>query len=90
MTYNHRQYQYESNLLTLSKGSYLLEVIGTRPSGTEVVKRIRFYIQMTPLDIPALMIGGIFGFGFTSLILMLMNRIGVEKLLFWRKKEGGL
>ncbi|MHA2172230.1 MAG: hypothetical protein ACXAB7_20345, partial [Candidatus Kariarchaeaceae archaeon] len=90
MTYNYRQYQYESNLLTLSKGSYLLEVVGTRPSGTEIVKRIRFYIQMTPLDIPALMIGGIFGFGFTSLILMLVNYIDLQKLLFWRRKEGGL
>jgi hypothetical protein len=90
MTYNYRQYQYESNLLTLSKGSYLLEVVGTRPSGTEIVKRIRFYIQMTPLDIPALMIGGIFGFGFTSLILMLVNYIDLQKLSFWRRKEGGL
>ncbi|MHA2164939.1 MAG: hypothetical protein ACXAAT_03655 [Candidatus Hodarchaeales archaeon] len=89
MTYNHRQYQYESNLLTLSKGSYLLEVVGTRPSGTEVVKRIRFYIQMTPLDIPALMIGGIFGFGITSLILMMFNRLNFQKL-FGHKKEGGL
>ncbi|MHA2092647.1 MAG: thrombospondin type 3 repeat-containing protein, partial [Candidatus Kariarchaeaceae archaeon] len=90
LTYNPRQYQYESALLTLPKGSYLLEVIGTRIGGTEEVKRVRFYILMKPLDITPLLFGGVIGFGLTSLLLSLINISSLQKILFWKKKEGGL
>ncbi len=90
MTYNARQYQYESELLILPKGAYLLEVLGTRFGGTEEVKRVRFYILMEPLDITPLLLGGVFGFGITTLLLSLINISSLQKILFWKKKDGGL
>jgi hypothetical protein len=90
MVYNSRQYQYQSQLLSLTKGAYTLEVIGTKSDSSEVVKRIRFYIQMEPLQIEPILIGGVIGFGAVSIFLYLISIIDLQKFLFWQRKEGGL
>ncbi|MFX0013829.1 MAG: hypothetical protein ACFFBQ_05725 [Promethearchaeota archaeon] len=89
MIYNKRQYQWQSQLLTLSKGTYLLEVIGTKGDNSEVTKRIRFYVQMEPLQLEPILIGGLIGFGSVSLLLLLIEFVDIQKFLFWRRKEGG-
>ncbi|MHA2247570.1 MAG: hypothetical protein ACXADY_21660 [Candidatus Hodarchaeales archaeon] len=90
MNYNERQYQYQSQALTLPKGAYTLEVIGTKLDQTEIVKKIRFYVQMEPLQVTPILVGGLIGFGSVSILLLLIEMVDLQKLLFWRRKEGGL
>lgn len=90
MTYNKRQFQYQSEMLTLTKGAYSLEVIGTKPDDSEVVKKIRFYIQMEPLEVESILIGGIIGAGTVAVLLLLISMVDLRKLIFWQRKEGGL
>ena len=90
MSYNQRQYQYQSQLLNLPKGAYTLEVVGTKPDDTETVKKIRFYIQMEPLQIELILVGGLIGFSSVSILLFLITLVDFQKFLFWRRKEGGL
>ena len=90
MNYNNRQYQWQSQLLTLPKGDYTLEVIGTKPDASEIVKRVRFYIQMEPLQLEPILIGGLIGFGSVSVLLLLIELVDIQKFLFWKRKEGVL
>ncbi len=91
MEYNPRHYQFESQLLTLPKGTYRLEMIATRPDNTEVVKSVRFYILVKPVDFTPLVWGGILGFGFTGVLLFLINSIDLRKLLSLpERKEGDI
>jgi hypothetical protein len=89
MNYNSRQYQWQSQLLTLPKGTYNLEVIGTKADNSEVVKKIRFFVQVEPLRVEPFLIGGLIGFGSVSIFLFLIEMVDLQKFLFWRRKEGG-
>jgi hypothetical protein len=90
MTYNKRQYQWQSELMTLEKGAYTIEVIGTKPDGTNVIKRVNFYILMVPLNITPFLIGGVLGFSVVSFLLFLTTVVDLQKFLFWKKEEGGI
>ncbi|NHJ02606.1 MAG: hypothetical protein EAX86_10750 [Candidatus Heimdallarchaeota archaeon] len=90
MKYKPRKYQWESEILSLSKGIYTLEVSGTRFDGSEAIKRITFYILTEPLQIVPFLIGGVIGFGMVSLLLYLTSFVNIQQLLVWKKKEGGL
>jgi hypothetical protein len=90
MNYNPRRYQFESRLLTLPKGTYRLEMIATRPDNTEVVKSVRFYILMEPVDYAPLVWGGLLGFSVTGVLLLLMSNLDLKKLFYFlERKEGG-
>ena len=89
MTYNKKQYQWESQLLSLPKGAYTLEVTGIKPDASEVLKRISFYIQVEPLQIEPILIGGAIGVSTVSILIFLTTIIDIQKFLFWRRKEGG-
>ena len=90
LQFSHKRHQWESSPLELTKGSYTLEVFGTRPDKSEVIKKIRFYIQTKPLQVETLLIGGIVGFSGVTLLLLLVNFIDLRKLLSWVKKEGDI
>ncbi|MHA2203543.1 MAG: hypothetical protein ACW991_07620, partial [Candidatus Hodarchaeales archaeon] len=90
MNYNNRQFQWQSQLLTLSKGAYTLEVIGTKADNSEIVKMIRFFVQMEPLRIEHFLIGGLIGFGSVSIFLLFIEIVDLQKFLFWRRKDGGI
>jgi hypothetical protein len=90
MSYSERSHQYQSELLSLPKGAYLLEVIATRSDRSDLVQRIRFYMQTIPFDISLIIFSGIFGFSIVSLFLYLVDTASLQKLMFWRRKEGGL
>ncbi len=90
LDYNVRQHQWQSGLITLEKGSYTIEVTGTKPDDTNVVKRVSFYIQVEPVDIAPFLIGGVIGFSTISLLIFLTTIIDLQKLIFWKKEEGGL
>jgi hypothetical protein len=89
MYYNSRQYQWQSQLLTLPKGAYILEVIGTKADNSEIVKKIQFFVQMEPLRVEPFLIGGLIGFGSVSIFLFLIEIVDLQKFFFWRRKEGG-
>lgn len=88
MTYNKLQYQWQSELMTLEKGAYTIEIIGAKPDGTDVIKRVSFYILIVPLNFTPLLIGGMLGFSAVSSLLFLASTVDLQKLLFWKRKEG--
>ncbi|MFX1516183.1 MAG: hypothetical protein ACFFC6_07735 [Promethearchaeota archaeon] len=90
MIYNNKQYQWQSQLVSLPQGAYTLEVVGTKPDASEIVKMIRFYVQMEPLRVEPFLIGGLIGFGGVSILLFLIEMVDLQKFLFWRRKEGGI
>jgi hypothetical protein len=89
MKYNPRHYQFESQLLTLPKGTYRLEMVAKRPDNTEVVKSVRFYILVEPVDYIPLIWGGLLGFGFTGALLFLINNLDLKKLLYLNERKEG-
>jgi hypothetical protein len=89
MDYNKRQHQWESGSITLDKGSYTIEVTGTKPDDTNVVKRVSFRIQVEPVDVAPFLVGGVIGFSTVSFLLFLTTIIDLQKLLFWKREERG-
>ncbi|MFW9777774.1 MAG: hypothetical protein ACFFE8_02890 [Candidatus Heimdallarchaeota archaeon] len=99
LNYVRWQHQWQSSLMTLPKGAYLLQVTGVRPDGSEVVRQLQFYIQMDPLEVilPSIIMGGIFGFALTALAIYtgsFMKRkfnwsLDFRKLWRRKKDEGG-